>query len=107
MFLAEHHDYGWSVRKDGDPVLVALGRDFMPGAIMIGDLIWHPKASPRQRIEMVSALLERVRQFATALFTAKFEHKRFYERLCGYKLIRRVGTVYGEEAVTLWQTRTD
>lgn len=109
-FLAEKVHYGWSVRRQGEPRLIAFGVDAAPGTLFVGDVVWHPKASPREKLEHVAALLDALRRDMVAIFAFEHKHKAFYERLIDYHIARRVGTLYGltvaPDRLSLLQTRT-
>lgn len=109
-FLAQKHHYGWSVRRDGEPRFIAFGVDWTQGGIFVGDIVWHPKASNREKLESIAALLDFLRQDFVVLFASKHNDKKGYERLVDYGIARRVGSVHGfndeRESLALFQTRT-
>ena len=101
-FIASHYTHAYSVRSNDDPICVVFGigaSEF----IIIGDVIWNPKASNRQKIEAHSKFFTEINN---SIVFSDFDNKKFYERLMDYKILRRVGTVYKDgQRLAQFQTR--
>jgi hypothetical protein len=76
---------------------------------IIGDFVWFPWASPRNRIESAANFLAKVRKEHRLVEYAQGEKtKRFFELMCRLGVMRRVGTtfvVFPGEPVAVFETR--
>lgn len=76
---------------------------------IIGDIIWFPWASKRNRIEAAVNFFAKIRNEYPLVEYAKGEAtKRFFEMLAKHGVVRRVGTtfnVFRGEAVAVFETR--
>ena len=73
-------------------------------------VIWFPWATPRNKLELVIKFLIALNKDYTTIVNSKEENKRFFEHLCKYGILRRIGIAYkffedGQKA-HLFQTRT-
>lgn len=107
-FIRRNYDINWSVRKNEKPMAVILGMD-AGKHIVIGDMIWHPKATPRTKLEVGVTFFKEIRLLKSCLVESEYKYKKFYERLCDYSLLRRVGSLYDtidkNSKTLLFQTR--
>lgn len=92
-FILQNHDYAWSLRRNGEPKGIVFGVD-AGATVVIGDVIWHPKTTVREKLELSAALGESLRKDNVAIIRSSYEHKHFYETLCSWRILRRVGTLY-------------
>ena len=90
-FIQSYYDYAWSVRDEDKTLGVTFGRE-VAGMVFVGDVIWHAKASKRQKYESYAALISSLDM--VLMFTAPLEYKNLFDKLINRKLVRRVGTVY-------------
>jgi len=98
-FLLTNYDKGWSVRKNGEPIALVFG--VLAEFIVIGDVIYHPKASPRDKIGAAAMLFEKV----SCIVRSSQEDKSFYERLMDYGILRRVGKLMkGKQTLIEYQS---
>lgn len=95
------------------PVGLALGfyshhdQKFAPFMI-VGDLIWFPWSTHRNRIESAVNFFHRIRSTTPMVEYARGEYKRFFEMICQHGVMRRIGTtynVYPNEATAIYETR--
>lgn len=81
--------------KDGIiPVGVGLAAYVLGEIVIIGEILWFPWASLRNKLESALNLIEASRQENTLLDFADESDQPFYVRLCKYGSVRRVGTLY-------------
>jgi hypothetical protein len=76
--------------------------------MIVGDIIWFPWASARNRIESAVGFFARIRSEIAMVEYASEEHKRFFEMICQHGIMRRVGTsfnVYPGQATAVYETR--
>lgn len=70
---------------------------------------WFSWAKPRVRLAGAAKFLIELKKDAIGLIYAEYKDKRFFEQLCKYGIIRRVGTMhnfYGEgQRAALFETR--
>lgn len=74
----------------------------------IGDFIWFPWASSRNRLEATVHFLNQMRRDTTLLGFAEPEVINFFEHVCRYGVARRAGTVFDmlrEGPMAVFQTR--
>lgn len=90
--------------KDGIiPVGVGLAAYSMGELVILGDVIWFPWTSLRNKLESALNLIEASRGENILLDFASEEDQSFYVRLCKYGSIRRVGTVYTRDGTKIAQ----
>lgn len=100
-------------RKGFIPVGLVLGFWSHPNPrfapfMIIGDMIWFPWASARNRIESAVGFFHRIRSDIAMVEYARAEHKRFFEMICQHGIMRRIGTsfnVYPGESTAVFETR--
>ncbi len=88
------------------PVGMVTGK--LTGPMMwLGDVIWFPWASSRNKYESIVNFLNELRRMYVGLFTCTLGDKKFYENIARHGVIRRVGTLYDitEDKLAQWQTR--
>lgn len=76
--------------------------------MIVGDMIWFPWSSPRNRIEAAVQFFHRIRSEIAMVEYARDEHKRFFEMICHHGIMRRIGTtynVYPGEGTAVYETR--
>ena len=109
-FIQNNYDLSWSIKKDGQTLLILFGKD-NGKFIILGDVIWWPKTTNRQRLQSVAAVLKEIRKIKVGLIEADYQYKRFYEILCNHKILRRVGSLYDTDRpgsrTTFFQTRAE
>lgn len=89
-----------SKSPDGEPLVPLL---------WIGEMAWFPWASARDRLEAAARFVEDARKEVVVMEFAKMQDKAFFERLCRYGVMRRIGTLYGfypDGPAALFQSRT-
>ena len=104
-FILSNYDFGWAVRGE-EPLLTVFGRE-AGQFVMLGDVVWSPVATPRQKLESAVTLFEAIRETIPAILHSPMGYKKFYERLCDRKLLRRIGTAFDldGEKFSVFQTR--
>ena len=107
-FIRRNYDLNWSVREDGQPLIVVFAKDANKFLIM-GDVVWWSKVTDRQRVEAAAAIFNEIRKDRVAFIEAEYQHKKFYELLVNRKILRRVGSIYDtlhkDSRTTFFQTR--
>jgi hypothetical protein len=77
--------------------------------MIVGDLIWFPWASKRNRIESAVGFFHRMRNEIPMVDYAHGEvNKRFFEMICRHGVMRRIGTTFNVvagEPVAVFETR--
>jgi hypothetical protein len=78
--------------------------------MIVGDLVWFPWASKRNRVESAVNFFDRIRKTIPMVDYAHGEaNKRFFEMVSKHAVMRRVGTTYnvhkGGEPVAIFETR--
>ena len=88
------------------PIGMVTGK-FVGGMLWLGDAIWFPWASSRNKYESMVNLFNEVRKHYVGIFTCTLDDKTFYESIAKHGVIRRVGTLYdvAEDKLAEWQTR--
>jgi len=97
------------------------GRDFMPVGVVfgitpffgkpvmwLGDFIWFPWASKRNKIETGVHLFNQMRKEVTVFGFAEPESISYFEHICRYGVMRRAGTVFDmtqDGPMAIFQTR--
>lgn len=76
------------------PVGVGLAAYSIGEIVFMGDVIWFPWASVRNKLESALNLIEASRGENTILDFADETDQPFYVRLCKYGSARRIGTLY-------------
>lgn len=100
-------------KRGAIPVGLALGFYSHPNPklapfMIVGDLIWFPWSTHRNRIESAVNFFHRIRATVPMVEYARGEYKRFFEMICQHGVMRRIGTthnVYPNEAVAVYETR--
>lgn len=95
------------------PVGLALGFYSHPNPrfapfMIVGDLVWFPWSTHRNRIESAVNFFHRIRSSIPMVEYARGEYKRFFEMICQHGVMRRIGTthnVYPGEATAVYETR--
>ena len=75
--------------------------------MIIGEIIWLPWSSARNRVEGAVKFFDELRKEAAAMMYT--QDKRFFEILARHGIMRRVGTthnVYADGATAIFETRT-
>lgn len=79
--------------------------------MIVGDLVWCPWATPRNKIEAAVGFFNRIRKEIPMMDYAYGEvNKKFFEMLARHGIVRRVGTTYNVvkgEPVAIFETRAD
>ena len=76
--------------------------------MIIGDMIWFPWSSPRNRIESAVNFFNRIRNEIQMVEYANEGAKKFFEMIAHHGIVRRVGTsfnVYPGTATAVFETR--
>lgn len=97
------------------PVGIVLGFYSHPNPqfapfMIVGDMIWFPWASVRNRIESAVAFFNSIRKEIPMLEYADDKAKPFFEMIAKHGIMRRVGTsfnVYPGQAVAVFETRAE
>ena len=74
----------------------------------IGDMIWFPWASDRNKIEMAVRFFNDIRKEVPMVEYAKMDDKRFFETIAKHGIMRRVGTmhnIYDGAPAAVFETR--
>lgn len=78
--------------------------------MIIGDLVWFPWTTPRNRIEAAVYFFSLIRASVPLVDYAHGElNKRFFEMICQHGIMRRAGTTYNVvkgEPVAIYETRS-
>jgi len=95
-----------STSKGRIPIGVLTGKLIGP-LMWLGDAIWFPWTSSRNKYESMVNIFNELRRQYVAVFTCTLNDKSFYEKVARHGVIRRVGTLYdlSEEPLAQWQTR--
>ena len=96
--------------KDVMPVGVVFGiKPFHGEPVMwLGDFIWFPWASIRNKLEAAVHFMNQIRKELTIVGFCEPEAINFFEHICRYGVLRRAGTVFdmiGEGPRAIYQTR--
>lgn len=76
--------------------------------MIIGDMLWFPWASPRNKVESAVYFFNRIRHEIPMVEYANEDAKRFFEMIAAHGVVRRVGTshnVYPGIATAVFETR--
>lgn len=76
--------------------------------MVVGDMVWFPWATARNKIESAVNFFNRVRSERPMVEYASEKNKRFFEMICQHGIMRRVGTmhnVYKDEATAVYETK--
>jgi hypothetical protein len=100
-------------RKGYMPVAIVLGFYSHPlpqlaPFMIVGDMIWFPWATARNKIESAVAFFSRIRNEIPMVEYASEQHKRFFEMICQHGVMRRIGTmhhVYPGQLTAVFETR--
>ncbi len=77
--------------------------------MIVGDMVWFPWASPRNRIESAVGFFRAIHAQVPMVEYARAQHRRFFEMIAKHGVMRRVGTsfnVYPGEATAVFETRS-
>lgn len=114
--VAENYQGAWCLfaetKRGFMPVGVVLGFYSHPNPrlapfMIIGDMIWFPWSSARNRVESAVHFFHRIRQDIPMVEYANEDAKRFFEVLAAHGVVRRVGTsfnVYPGVATAVFET---
>lgn len=111
--VTELYGAGWTLFADSSkgymPIGVVLGILPTPVSpfIIIGDMLWFPWASRRNKLESTVNFINEVRKEVALMEYASMEDQRFFEHICKYGIMRRVGTSYviGDGPAAVFETR--
>ena len=101
--LPEIYDYAW-VLESGRAVGICFGLDCYR-FIVIGDLIWLPWASARQRMETMTKLVMETGKLKTTHFYCSEKDKDIGVHMCRQGIARRIGISVGLGNDRLFETR--
>lgn len=114
--VAKNYDAAWTLMAESNgrysPVGLVLAfrshhnPSYAPFMI-IGDIIWFPWASARNRVETAVRLVVEIRDTIGLVEYARAEHVPFFEMLCKHGIVRRVGkmkNVYPGEMTDVFET---
>ncbi len=102
-FISSNYTHAWSVREKNDPIVIVFGLE-VSGFVVAGDVIWHPNATKRQKLEAGARFFKDRKNILVIGVT--FDTKKYYERLMDYGFLRRVGTNYQDgERMAQFETR--
>ena len=76
--------------------------------LVVGDIVWFPWSSPRQRIESAVNFFNEARKEIAFMEYARKQDKRFFEMIAKHGIMRRVGTshnIYPDGPATVFETR--
>lgn len=101
-FVFENYTNAWSVRDNNDLIVIIFGI-LISGFTFVGDVIWNPKAGAKNKLMAGAKFFTETKD---VLMLSEFKDKPYYERLMDYGILRRVGTVYKDNArMAQFQTR--
>lgn len=115
--LASTYQGAWTLfaetKRGFIPVGVVLGFYSHPNPqlapfMIIGDMLWFPWASPRNKIESAVYFFNRIRHEIQMVEYANEDAKPFFEMIAKHGVVRRVGTsynVYPGTATAVFETR--
>lgn len=100
----------WTVLADGPKGIRPIGMIFGVAAgkvLTLTRAVPMPWSTTRQRVQGFLAWLNAMRRELVVLEYAKHSDKRFWEQMCRYGVMRRVGTIYDMdvEPIALFQSR--
>lgn len=78
--------------------------------MIVGDMIWFPWASARNRVEAAVGFFSAIRKEIPMVEYANDEAKPFFEMIAKHGIMRRIGTsfsVYPGQAVAVFETRSE
>lgn len=101
-FVYSQYAYAWTFEHKGKPIGVLFGKDCGP-FILVGDMVWMPWATKRQRVEHVVNFLNEIRKHLYILLTCDEKDLSFYNYIARHGVIRRVGTLHGMNHSRLWE----
>lgn len=76
--------------------------------MIVGDMLWFPWSSPRNRVEAAVQFFGEVRKGIPMVEYARADARKFFEVICRHGVMNRVGTtmlVYPGEGATIFETR--
>lgn len=76
--------------------------------MIIGDMLWFPWASPRNRVETAVSFFNEIRYEMPVVEYARQKDKKFFEMLMKHGVMNRVGkthSVYADEPAIIYETR--
>lgn len=117
--LLSHYHRDWLMFAEAKPGFVPVGmvlafhqhpnHDISPFMI-VGDIIWFPWASARNKIESAVNFFNTIRkEIAMVDYAHGSENRRFMEMLCRHGIMQRVGTTFNVvkgEATAIFETRS-
>ncbi len=79
--------------------------------MIIGDMVWFPWATPRNKIESAVNFFDQIRKTVPMVDYAHGDtNKRFFETICRHGIMRRVGTTFNivrGEPTAVFETRSE
>lgn len=118
--IFEHYDGCWTLfahtaSRGLAPVGLILGfwshRDPMKAPFMIiGDMVWFPWSSARNRVESAVNFFHRMRNEIPMVEYARTKDRGFFEVMMRHAVMRHIGTswnVYQGEPAHIYETRRD
>lgn len=115
--VLKNYSAGWTLSAETAqgfmPVGIVLGFYSHPNPALspfmnIGDMLWFPWASARNRIEAAVGFFNAIRKEIPMMEYANEEAKPFFEMIAQHGIMRRVGTsfnVYPGQSTALFETR--
>ena len=112
LAVVANYDFGWTMLAP-DPVGLIFAfqahknTDRSP-FLIIGDMVWFPWSSARQRIEAAVNFFNEARKEVAFMEYARKEDKKFFEMIAKHGIMRRIGTshnIYPGEPATIFETR--
>lgn len=107
-WMVSQYDFAWTIECEGKPVGVvnAINCGLF---VLMGDSIWFPWASPRNKIEGFVRLIVTLREQMMLMGYATQKDKNFFVHIAKHGVIRRVGTIHelGEEPLAFFQSRNN
>ena len=107
-FIQENYHFAYSIRDSEKTLLVAFALN-VGDMLFINDVVWGAKTLFHSRIKSAYKLLNELRKTSVVILTSEFIDKPFHDRLCDYKVLRRVGTIYDlhdqDNRTSFYQTR--
>lgn len=103
--LLSIYNFGWTFLKDNKPIGFTFASSVGP-FLFLGDAIWLPNASPRNKIEHATNLLNILRKETKAMFTCEQKDNDYYLHIARHGIIRRVGHITGmDKPMILWESK--
>jgi len=98
-----NYDMAWVLEHDR-PYGIVYGL-FIGNFIVVGNTQWLEWATKRNKIEGFVKLLNELRKEEHVLGWCTHDDKAFFNYICKHGIARRVGTIYEDQTLCLYQTR--